>query len=206
MKKRNILLSCFIYASWLILLIAGISDLFNNPYRAIIWFSSLLILILIYIKLNKIPNYAHALLSLIMLFNVFGELVFEFYYNYAFYDKILHFIDPIIISIFIYNLAKPYIKNKKFAVMFSIFTVISLGAAWEIIEYGFDNTFGTMMQGTYILEEDHFFSLTKRTEVFDKLKDTMGDMLSNILGVLTFAIGFYLYSNRKNIESRTYKS
>jgi len=204
-NKLDTFLKILIYIIWVFLLFVGVYDLFIVPYRSLIWFGSLFFLCFFYFKLKQIPKHIYLLLSLIVLLNVFGELFFEFYYtgNCAnppnctslFYDKLLHFFNPIVICSFIYFLMKPKIINKKILVLFAVSITLSLGMIWEIIEYGFDRAFGTIMQGVFVTDKTQHLFATGMT--IDRMSDTIFDLISNLAGCLVFWVINIFYKNKK---------
>lgn len=201
MRLKNILLKGFIYCIWLLLIVIGIMDLFDQPYRSIIWFGFLFLLIFIYKAAKNLPDYIHLLLCLFTISIVIGELIFDLYYAFDFYDKILHFLVAIIICISIFHLAKQKIKNKKMLVMFCILAAIILSVCWEIIEYGFDKNIRGIMQAVYLDQKNHFFGVTERREIINSMKDAIADLFFNVLGSLSFGLGYILIKKNKQITN-----
>ncbi len=206
-KNADNLFKIFTYLIWLFLFFVGVFDLFFSPYRSIIWFGSLFVLLFFYFKFDHIPKYAHFLLGLIAVLNVFGELFFEWYYvsrgcsgvycTSQYYDKILHFFNPIPICVFVYFLSKPRIKDKYVLILFSAFATISLSVGWEIVEYAFDNFFGAFMQGVYQVQGDHFFGAGL---IIDRNTDTILDLSLNVGGVIFFILFNILYNKREDLR------
>lgn len=196
MMKKEGVIKFLTYCSWLLLVAATIIDLFKNPYRSIIWVFSLALLLFFYFRL-KVPLYIHLLLSFMAVLNILGETIFEWYYLFMHYDKLLHLINPVIGCLFVYHLAKNKIKDKKLLVMFCVFTVLSLAVGWEIFEYGFDNFFTDVMQGVQLKYEGHFFGFK---EVMNKFDDTMLDFIYAAIGTLIFALVFWIKNITKGKE------
>ena len=199
MDKKKTALRLFVYASWLLLIYVTIADLFDQPYRSIIWIGSLIIMLLIHS--SKIPSYLEALFSLVVVLNVFGETIFGIYYNFISYDKILHFFVPVVLCILIAHFVKDKIKDKKLLVMFCICAVITLCVGWEIVEYSFDRNFDSLMQGVHLNPDSHFFGMYERREVINELDDTLGDLMFDLMGSSCFGIIYLLRNNKlkKNI-------
>jgi len=204
--------SCFrilIYIIWIFLLFVGFYDLFINPYRSIVWFGSFLASVIFYLKFQNIPPITHLLLGIVFVLNVFGEHFFEFYYIYdtsqnfytSNYDKILHFINPIIVAFFFYSLLKPRIKDKKNLLYSSILATISLSILWEILEFLFDNYLGVLMQGVFLVDsqEGHFFNFGL---ILNPLADTMIDMALALASMIVFWAIIYLYVDKKELKLR----
>ena len=158
-KTTEKILKYFVYLFWTFLIILLIKDLFTFPFRAVVWFISLVILVIFYTKFGQKSLYNYSLLILIALLNILGEVGFAFFYHTTFYDKILHFIDPILICFFVYNISKNKFQNKKILILFCMAATISLSALWEIFEYLIDTYFGGYMQGVYITGGQDFFGL-----------------------------------------------
>lgn len=202
LKKERSYLTVLLCLIWFFLIAIGIWDLFEHALRSIIWFGIVISLIYIYFQLRTVPTHVHFLLAILATLNVFGELVFGFYYFYESYDKLLHIISSVVICIFVYHLVNGRIRDKKLLILFSVAAVISLGAIWEIFEFVLDRVLNSHMQGVNIESslEDHFFGRRGPTLVLDQLNDTMIDMVCNIFGSLAFAAGYYFYSRRKTIH------
>jgi uncharacterized membrane protein YjdF len=183
-----------IYSGWGFILFSAVYDLFIFPARSLIWFGSLLIFVYIYFKFEHLPKYIHFLVLIIVILNILGELFLELYYVKncngscinPYYDKILHFINPIILCSLVYHLAKKKIGDKNMLLLFSVCVVFALGGVWEIIEYIFDNALGGLYQGVFLVgKEQHFFAAGL---ILNKFEDTMLDLVLNLGGVVTFWI------------------
>jgi len=189
------------YALWAFLFAVGIADLFNQPSRSIVWFGTFAVLVFIYVQFKQVPHYVHFLLSVMAILNVFGEVIFAFYYVYAPYDKILHIVNPFAYCLVAYHLFKNKIQDTRVLVFLSVTAVIAVGAGWEIFEFLFDKVFNTFMQGVNVSlgEGGRFFGIAASgpNQILDQLNDTMVDMICNIFGTLIFATGFYLVQKRK---------
>lgn len=188
----------FVYITLIALAISIIIDIFTHAYyRALIWAVFFLIFIALF-KKSKIPPIAHFSLSLLLLLSILGEYLF--YNLFPFFDKIVHFLSPIILCVLVFNLAKDKIKNKTFLILFCIASIIALSVIWEITEYSFDNLVDSKMQGVY-LAEGKFFGLYERQyePVQTEIDDTMSDLIYNCLGSLVFGLA-YFFKNRKKLK------
>ena len=194
MEKEGVM-KVFIYLTWIFLFVTGIADLFINPYRSIIWALSLAVLLFLYFRV-KVPLYMHLLFSFIVLLNVFGETIFEWYYLFIHYDKLLHLINPVIGCLFIYHLVKNKIRDKKMLMMFCVFAVISIAIGWEISEFGFDKLTNYGMQGVKLMDGGHFFLVGE--VVMPPFDDTMLDLICDVAGALVFGLVFWI----KNIKNK----
>lgn len=205
-KISDKIIKIFIYLIWLFLIIAGITDSLNNYLNSIIWFGSLALLIFFYFKFDYIPKYIHLLFALALMFNIFGTTLFKLFYYLGYYDKIVHLINPIIICIFIYQITKIKIKNKKLLAIFCVFAALSLGVLWEIFEYSLDSVLGSTSQGVYLEAiEKFFFIKVGQKQVLDKFNDTMQDLIYNFFGTLIFLFLSYIYNTKKMLGIKNNK-
>jgi len=201
MKKRgNLIVKILIYLCWAFILAVGIGDLFYIPSRSIVWFASFVVLIFVYIKFKNIPNYVHLLLVFVVLTNIFGEIFSGLFYRYMSYDKLLHLINPVIISILFYYYFRDKIKDKKILLILCVSLTLSLELLWEIFEAGFDYIFKTQMQGVFIQTGKDVFGVGVR-QTMDQFADTIWDMVDAVLGSIIFVAGFYFYQRRRDITN-----
>lgn len=190
-----------IYLVWIILLAVGIIESFNVSYGAIIWFLFLGFFIFLYFHFPKFPAYVHLILSLVLLFNIFGEAVFKFFYYISYYDKVIHLVNSVVICLFVYHSTKPKIKSKLLLTILCISVALSLGAVWEVIEYGLDNTLGSTTQGVYLGTLGKTFNLRiGEKEILDPFNDTIQDLMCNLFGVLIFAFSYFILNKRKMLK------
>lgn len=109
---------------------------------------------------------------------IFGE-VFDIYYRIWWWDMALHGSSAVALGmigfLFIYMLfAGDRFAAPPGAIAFLSFTfALSIGAVWEIFEYGMDQTFGTTMQKS--------------------ADDTMIDLITDAIGAVIGALAGYAY-------------
>jgi len=122
---------------------------------------------------------------ILILISTAGILLSAFYGLYPNYDKALHLISPVLISILVFYLInKTDLKfSTKLLITFSV-VIMSL-AMFEIIEYLLDTFFDMKLQGVFLRSQE---GLTKLNLVMDKNKDTMIDLILGSLGSLGFII------------------
>ena len=132
------------------------------------------------LKVNKDYKY---LIFLFIILEILGELFF--YRNLEYYDKILHFIVPLFITLFVYS----YIKRFKldYPKTTTLLIVIGMITSFELFEYFVDFFFDLGMLGV---------ESRRGTELLDPLTDTMWDLIMGVLGSI-----FYLISNGKIINN-----
>lgn len=206
LSHKDKIFKIFVYITWIFLFFVVIYDLFIVPYRSILWAGALFFLCFFYFKFKSIPPYVHMLLSLMVVSHVFGELFFEFYYvencinpSYCinlFYDKILHFLAPLVVCAFVYFLAKPRIRDRKILILFSVTSAFSLLVVWEIFEYVLDYTFGTLMQGVFVIGQGQY--VFANLMLVDIMLDTILDLVLDLAGCLVFWILMFYIRVRKN--------
>lgn len=185
-----------IYLTLVLLLFSALYDIYVTAYyRAIIW-AVAAILFICFLRIKKIPIIVNFSLALIFILIILGE--YWLYWAIPFFDKIVHFINPIIICNLVYHLSKKKIKDKKMLILFCIFFVITLSVMWEFVEYGFDNIADSKMQGVYSIDEKEFFGFYERQylPVQSRIDDTMTDLIFDFLGACAFGI-YFLFKKKK---------
>ena len=100
-----------------------------------------------------------------------GIRLYETYFSFLRYDKLVHFLAGLILSIFCYNIIFNYIKERKRYALIRIFLVLvflggGLGALWEIVE------------GLFV----SLFPIYQKT--IGDYANTIGDLLFNFLGAI----------------------
>ncbi len=175
--KRRALLSLTVF-------ILAISYLFHNAsfwLRATSTIAFLLVFYVIdhYFEVSfKLRHYIFAYVIMIS-----GILLSPLYYYYPYYDKVLHFLIPILYcSIVLFMVSKLNLKIK-WELVFTLFVVVGSLALFELGEYGLDYFFNLKLQGVYLRDLQ---GLEKYDLVQDKLSDTMNDILLGTLGSLLF--------------------
>lgn len=139
---------------------------------------------------------------------ILGE-TFEFYYNVANWDKILHGLSGVGITLFAYSLCASWIKDKEdiknktaITIIFALLASCSIAMIWELYEHTIDMIAGTNMQK--IMPENFLFnggdthavlngsveeiaSFYQNPEGYSyALQDTMGDMTIALIGSILF--------------------
>lgn len=147
-----------------------------------------------------VPNYITITLYVFIFAHfVLGE-VYRAYDNLALFDKILHTTSGVIMSfigfsfVFMLNKTNPDKVNLSpfFIVLFTFCFTMTTEYVWEIFEYSSDRIFDANMQRwkdgvVEVLENGNVIS---SVPYGSGLKDTMGDMMVNVvgcLGVCTYA-------------------
>lgn len=200
MKERTNLVKIFIYAIFIILIIALIFNIYAGIYYGVVLNILYLATFFIFIfKKSKIPLKIYFFLALLIILAVLGD--FYFYNNIASFDKIIHFLSPLIICSLIFHLAKNKIKDKKILILFCIAVFMTVSVIWEITEYGLDNLVDSKMQGVYF-QEGKFFDLYERQQIMvqSEIDDTMSDLIFNFLGSLAFGAIYFFINKIRQIK------
>jgi len=161
---------------FLFLLIAGVFYYLRNIHFAFIFFGAFLagIFFVWVIKLLGLNERYSLLIIGALWLDLLGEAG-GFYRNWVYYDKILHFIDPIFIAMAVKDYLKKYkIKYESFVV---ISVIMGFLAFFEIFEYFIEAFFGFPMLGV----------LNSNSKVIiSPIVDTMWDLILGLLGTLTY--------------------
>ncbi len=116
---------------------------------------------------------------LIYLMAIAGFLLSPLYYLYPVYDKILHFVIPILFSSIVFHLVSKLRLKKKWELFFTFAIVLGSLALFELGEFGLDYFFNMQMQGVYIRDVS---GLEKYDILMDRNDDTMVDILLGTIG------------------------
>lgn len=131
---------------------------------------------------------------------IFGELYLELYYNFEYYDKILHFLNPVFLVFVFYDLLKIYFpKDRKLQIRYAIYLAIALVLVWEIFEIAFDYFFDSALVGVFAKGNISDPNLSGRIEIMSPWLDTLYDILLDFAGII---VGYILIkkSNSKNLR------
>ena len=110
--------------------------------------------------------------------NILGEMYF--YYNFQYYDKVLHLTIPFLIAIIMYEYISKNAKNHKPKKEVVFFTVLGMTALFEIAEYFLYISLQYPLVGVFLSD--------KKTLVMSLYADTIWDMIMNSLGILIYLI------------------
>lgn len=117
-----------------------------------------------------------------------------FYYVYPDYDKIQHFLQPILLcSLTFFTINKLHLELK-WKITFTFFVIVALLGIFEIGEFALDSLFNLKLQGVYLRDTQ---GLEKFNLLMDPLKDTMVDLVYGILGSLIYCMTLAVYYRRK---------
>jgi hypothetical protein len=127
-----------------------------------------------------------------------GILMSPLYSLSPIYDKVLHFVSPILLCVLAFYLAnKAEVKfSTKLLITFSV--IVASLAIFEIVEYLLDQLFDMKLQGVFIRD---YSGVSKLKIIMDRNDDTMIDLIFGTAGSIFFV--FYTWSTfiyKKYIE------
>lgn len=135
----------------------------------------------------KFPKRFYIIAILFHFFAASLGSVINLYRYLEFYDKIVHYLSGIILAeagmiIITYIFKKHSLKNDNILkLLFAFFFSSACAGFWEIYEFTADNLLNINMQGGN--------------------SNTMGDIISGVLGALTYSTIMYAFYKRKSIKN-----
>lgn len=131
-------------------------------------------------------HFSYILLALYL--HMLGDNILRIYYITPWYDKVLHFMNPLIAC---YVLADSRIlpKNK----YLSVLVVLGASAFFEITEFAVDRIAGSIMQGVFLVNQS--------SAVMSPLEDTMYDLLT---GFVSANLGYWIYRLRSKKDRKVH--
>jgi len=144
----------------------------------------------------KFKNYHYLIF---ILTSAAGILMSPLYFISTNYDKILHLISPILLSILIFYLAdKTNLKfSTKLLITFSV--ILSFLALFEIGEYLLDRLFDLKLQGVFLRD---ISGISKLRIIMDRNDDTMIDLILGAIGSLIFTTYKAIIFNFKKLNKK----
>lgn len=144
-------------------------------------------------------NWSRLILGYIILSTALGESLFGFFYTTVYYDKVLHFINSILVVFLIYEFLKRRVRDKNKRIFYSLIGTIIIGFVWELIETFMFIFFNVPMVGV-ILADSNIRTSTKVINFWlGPVMDTIYDFVLNVLGATT---GYFLIKKSNSKESR----
>lgn len=129
-------------------------------------------------------KYRHYIYVVVIL--AFGILLSPLYFLFEGYDKVLHFLLPIIASFLVYHIVDKQKLNFQWKLLITFMFMISFLAIHEIGEYLLDQLYDFKLQGVYVRD---ISGIEKLNLVQSKNDDTMIDMILGMLGAGLFVLG-----------------
>ena len=188
--KRRILLSAFI-------LVLGLLFIFRNTSFLIRAISTIFLLLVFYIFDHTFGvNFRLKHYFYIIVIAVTGFLLSPLYYLYPNYDKLLHFIQPILFFSMVYHMVSKLKLKQKWKILFSFFIIVGCIGIFEIGEYSLDYFFDLKYQGVFLRD---ISGIDKYDLYVDRIDDTMVDMVMGIAGAIYYVIAITLsYLGKKS--------
>lgn len=141
----------------------------------------------------KLRHYYYVLLILFC-----GIIFSPLYFSSPNYDKILHFLLPILGGILIFYIIDKQKLSLQWKLLITFMFVVSFLTIHEIGEYLMDILWDLKLQGVYLRD---ISGLEKFDLVIPKNDDTMMDLILGMIGSLFFVAGktiVHFYKKRKN--------
>ena len=114
------------------------------------------------------------------------------YFSIISYDKILHFVEPLMAASIIFFMMKGWKIKPVWKLMLTFFVIAGILGSFELVEFGLDSFFNLNTQGVFIAEASG-----KLITIMDPNTDTMVDMLTGYVGILLYVIPMHFYLKRK---------
>ncbi|MBS3081332.1 hypothetical protein J4416_00135 [Candidatus Pacearchaeota archaeon] len=125
-------------------------------------------------------------------------LFYHLYFIYPQYDKLQHFILPMLICSIIFFMINKLKLALKWKLTFTVLSVTGILGMFEIGEFILDLFFNLKLQGVYIRD---LTGLEKFNLLLNPLDDTMADLSFGILGSLFYATYAWIkYSKYKKMK------
>lgn len=137
----------------------------------------------------KSRHYVYMLVIIIASF-----LLSPAYFLYPSYDKIQHFVQPMLACSIIFYMINKLNLELKWKIVFTFFIVVAILGLFEIGEYALDSFFNLKLQGVF-LRDTH--GLEKLHLITDPLSDTMQDLIFGTLGSAIYCTIFAFVMRRK---------
>jgi len=121
---------------------------------------------------------------ILILISMVAILFSPLYFIAPNFDKTLHLINPILLSILVFFLVNKIDIRFSTKLMITFSFMISILALFEIGEYIVDQFFNYKLQGVFVRD---LAGLNKLKIIMDRNDDTMIDLILGTIGSLTFA-------------------
>ena len=132
----------------------------------------------------------------IMIILAFGILFSPLYFLSPVYDKILHFIMPILGCLLIFHIVDKKELNIQWKLWIVFLFIVTALTINEVGEYLIDQLWNLKLQGVYIRD---ISGAEKLNLIMSKIDDTMIDLIIGMTGALSFIAGksiSYFYKKR----------
>lgn len=116
------------------------------------------------------------------------------YFIYPTYDKIQHFIIPMLLCSIMFFMVNKLKLAMKWKLTFTVLSIVAFLGIFEILEYVLDSFFNWKLQGVYLRD---ITGLDKFNLLLDPLSDTIIDLSFGILGSSLYAIYSWIRHRRQ---------
>lgn len=141
----------------------------------------------------------HYLMVIIM--SLAGIMLSPLYFVYPNYDKIQHFIMPILGSILIFYMVNKLNLELKWKITYTFFITAGILGLFEIGEFLLDKFFDLKLQGVYIRD---LKGLEKLNLLQEPLSDTMNDLILGYIGSIIYAITMFIKKRKEAFTKKLY--
>lgn len=129
---------------------------------------------------------------------IFSLMFSPLYFVHPQYDKVQHFIQPILASSIIFYMITKLNIPLKWKLVFTFFVGFGIVGLMEIGEYGLDYLFDLKLQGVYLRDLKGF---EKFNIIQNPIDDTMIDMALGVIGSLVY-VSYIGVRNFKELVSK----
>ncbi len=140
-------------------------------------------------------RFKHIHYVFIVLIAIASLLLSPLYFIYPQYDKVQHFIQPILICSIIYHMVSKLKLEFKWRLVFTFFIVIGILSFFEMAEYTLDHAFDLKLQGVYLRD---ITGLDKFEVIVEPIDDTMVDLFFGVAGTCLYGLGVFWYLRRSH--------
>lgn len=130
----------------------------------------------------------------ILIIGVSTIMMSPLYFVYPTYDKLQHFIIPMLLCSIMFFMVNKLKLAMKWKLTFTVLSVVAFLGIFEILEYVLDSFFNWKLQGVYLRD---ITGLEKFNLLLDPLSDTIIDLSFGILGSSLYAIFGWIRHRRK---------
>ena len=138
----------------------------------------------------------------IVIMVITGFLFSPGYYIYPNYDKILHFILPIMASSMVFFIIDKLNIRLKWKLLFTFSTIVGFLCLFELSEFWLDYFFDLKLQGVFLRGLQ---GLEKYKLILDPNTDTMIDLMLGTLGSITYVGLRWLVSLNRYVQLKVKK-
>jgi hypothetical protein len=117
-------------------------------------------------------------------------LLSPLYFIYPNYDKIQHFIQPMLVFSITFHMVSKLKLELKWKLAFTFFIIVGILGLFEIGEYTLDHLFDMKLQGVYLRD---FRGIEKFNLLVDPIDDTMIDMVFGVFGACLYGGFIFIY-------------